>query len=738
MKCRFSVVLVVLLAFFALAPEARAADGLDGLYWAAAGQDAPAVVRAQAVDGETWLFLPASSELSALKLYFDGETAELSADGGVLAVQSGAAFDLTALFPSAPGDGVYTVEMSRDGRTVSLHIMVSANTASLFLTSDDPVSGGREWIELSKSNRASGQACLLSAGGDVIYAGGMKQIKGRGNTTWTGYPKKPYQIKLSTASDLMENGESAATWVLLANYCDESLIHNRFTFDLAGDLGLAYSPHCRPVDLYYDGEYRGSYLLSEKTETGSSRVEVEDLEKAIEKANPDITDFDSLPLVSGSTPAGNPCQYVSGISLPTDYSGGYLLEMDYEDRAKEEASWFSTSLGMHLAVKSPEYLPGDAMDYISSCWQEFEDALAAGGVNPQTGKSYGDCADVTSLAMVYLLEELSQDPDSFRSSCFFYRDAGDGPIYAGPVWDFDSCYGSDNISPGTTVLQAGQTAMGRLLLAVPSFRGEVQRCWAEKLYPLLTEYVSGQDGHSISAYGVELAASRRMDAVLWPEAAPADYGAALDDFRSFVSQRAQWLDKTMSSWTADTVFPLGFADVAAGSWYGDAVSYVTERGLFSGASEALFAPQGTMSRAMTVTVLYRLAGTPAPGGPAGFRDVSSSAWYSDAVAWAVSAGLVTGSGDGSFRPDEPVTRQELVTMLRRFARTQGADMRTSRIPAAFTDLDGVSAQAKEDFAWAMRHGLILGTSGSTLSPWQSVSRAQAAVIFQRFDLFLGK
>ena len=110
MKLRVNILLVVLLAFFVLAPEAQAAAEFDGLYCqASAGQAAPAVVRVREVDGESWLFLPSSTDLSALTLYFDGAAAELAANGGSVTVQSGAACDLAALFPQEPAGGVYAV-----------------------------------------------------------------------------------------------------------------------------------------------------------------------------------------------------------------------------------------------------------------------------------------------------------------------------------------------------------------------------------------------------------------------------------------------------------------------------------------------------------------------------------------------------------------------------------------------------------------------------------------------------
>ncbi len=105
---------------------------------------------------------------------------------------------------------------------------------------------------------------MVSADGGSVYSGGLKQIKARGNSTFTYADKKSYQIKLETASDLLGNQEQVKTWVLLAGYFDATQMHDKLMKDLATDLGLAYTASCNWVNLYYDGEYRGVYLLSEK------------------------------------------------------------------------------------------------------------------------------------------------------------------------------------------------------------------------------------------------------------------------------------------------------------------------------------------------------------------------------------------------------------------------------------------------------------------------------------------
>lgn len=712
----------VLALALAVLPASAAGNSLTDLTWQAGPETA--AVGTQQADGGTWLFLPAAADLTHLALTFGGGEITLSHGDRSLVIRSGEPFDLTALFASPPDDGVWTVALARGRDGLTLHLMQSESLRSLYLTSADPAKD-RTWVERSKDNKAKGSAVLLRADGSTVYAGGLKQIKGRGNSTWN-YPKKPYQIKLADKADLLETGEAPeSTWVLLANYCDETLLHNTLTYALAQDFGLAFTPHCAPVDLYYDGEYRGSYLLSEKTEVGEGRVQIDDLEGAIEKANPDV-DLDALATATAQNASGNPYQYVSGLTAPEDCSGGYLLEMDFADRAQAEKSWFTTSAGKYLVVKSPEFMPQTAMDYLSQLWQAFEDAVAGGGRDPVTERAYTQLMDLESLAKCYLMLELSQDGDAFQSSTYFYKPAGEEKFYAGPLWDFDSAYGSYGKESQVTALVAGRTQFGRKLLAIPSFRAAVQEAYGD-LYPLVEKAVQTD----LPAFAETLSASRAMDRVLWPESAPNPFDAAVEGLGSFVTQRNQWLYGEVMGWTEDTILPAGFSDVPADAWYADPVDYVTAKGLMNGVSEIHFAPNDTMTRAMAVTVLWRMAGEPAAGAGSAFSDVAAGSWYEKAVAWAAETQVAGGYPGGTFRPDQAVTRQELVTFFARFARAQGGALTAPPIPETFPDRDQVPDWAREAFGWAISRGILTGDTDGSLSPGELALRCQGAALFQR-------
>ena len=174
-----------------------------------------------------------------------------------------------------------------------------------------------------------------------------------------------------------------------------------------------------------------------------------------------------------------------------------------------------------------------------------------------------------------------------------------------------------------------------------------------------------------------------------------------------------------------------FRDVAEDSWFYDAVKYAYEKGLMTGVSADTFDPNGTCTRAQIVTILYRLAGSPRVSG-ASFSDVTAGAWYADAVAWANANGIVNGHADGSFAPDEAVTREQLAAILYRYAQYAKRDTSAAASLSGYTDGGAVSGYAGTAMAWANAEGLITGTDGNALLPRSSATRAQVAAILMRF------
>lgn len=175
-----------------------------------------------------------------------------------------------------------------------------------------------------------------------------------------------------------------------------------------------------------------------------------------------------------------------------------------------------------------------------------------------------------------------------------------------------------------------------------------------------------------------------------------------------------------------------FYDVRPGDWFYDAVIWAYENGIMDGMDIGWFQPDGTVSRAMAVTVLYRMEGQPAVSGSSGFTDVVSGSWYDDAVTWASKNGIVLGVTEDTYRPNDPVTREQLAAILFRYADYKGYDTSASADLTGYADYAEVSAYAVPALRWACGCGIIDGSAGK-LDPRSGATRAQLATMLMRFD-----
>ena len=337
---------------------------------------------------------------------------------------------------------------------VKLYVGQSATTYTFYILSEIPnvyveTSTGVDFLYRSKENRdKSAEIIITDENGNIVYddvsAKTNSEIKSRGNATF-GYAKKPYQIKLAKKTDLFGMGK-AKTWILLANYMDSTFIRNAISFEIADTLGLAYSPKSTFVNLYIDNEFCGLYQLCEKTQIGTNRIEITDLEELNEKAN-DGVNLNALRTVVESPNLPNLTQisYVSGMSNPADITGGYLIELD-NIHGMSEKSWFRTANNNVYTVKSPECASREQVLYIAALVSEMEEAIYSASGKNSKGKHFSEYVDVESLIAMYMTYEITKNWDAYVGSTFFYKDKDDGGktsmIYAGPAWDFDHSFGN--------------------------------------------------------------------------------------------------------------------------------------------------------------------------------------------------------------------------------------------------------------------------------------------------------
>jgi len=181
---------------------------------------------------------------------------------------------------------------------------------------------------------------------------------------------------------------------------------------------------------------------------------------------------------------------------------------------------------------------------------------------------------------------------------------------------------------------------------------------------------------------------------------------------------------------APTPFP--FIDVSSGAWYREYIEFVWEEGLMTGVSSTAFAPQDTLSRAMVATIIHRMAGEPTVDFYPEFSDVPAGLWYSNAVVWAAQNEIVFGIGGGQFAPHANVTRQEMATMLFRYAEAMGFDPGANGWASDFIDAYQISGWALEALQWATYNDLIRGQGGDRVNPTGTATRAERAAIIARF------
>lgn len=177
----------------------------------------------------------------------------------------------------------------------------------------------------------------------------------------------------------------------------------------------------------------------------------------------------------------------------------------------------------------------------------------------------------------------------------------------------------------------------------------------------------------------------------------------------------------------------GFLDVSEGDWFYSSVVYAKENGIMSGLSEDTFGPAENLSRAQVAAILYRMTGSPDVQYVQKFKDVYSKEWYSNAVIWASNAGIVSGYGNGNFGPNDNVTREQIATMMYRYANYLALET----VPkmgdiSSYSDSDKVSNYAVDATKWAVGYGLISGTTSTTISPLGNTTRAECAAITKRF------
>lgn len=500
-------------------------------------------------DGVYYFLMPTSADINSATLYHNFDSVEINGK----AVASG------DILTDLPKNKKFTV--TADGEDYTAYIMQSSSIASMFITTE---SGSMDAINADPYHERaeSGQMLLVDSEGAVSYDGALNSIKGRGNTTWR-LDKKPYNIKLPKKASLL-GMKSSKKWCLLANAQEHSMMRNRVAYDLADEVGLDFSPESRYLDLYANGEYLGTYQLSEKVDLGKNNlVSITDLQGNTEDALTaagENNDIESYSL----TKSGNRQGYELPLN-PDDITGGYLLEYVV---TPEEPCYFITTREQAVDLKTVNSI--EQVNYIADFVQDMEDALYSETGYNSKGKHYTDYLDLESAALMYLLEELSVNIDTGISSCFFYKDSdltGDGKLHAAPVWDYDVAFGNlsaikDSVSMlSTTDIFAGiskryetdyYTIIGQFAQH-EDFMEEAKRLWNERFVPafdILNGYTEGTGRlKSFEQYSSLVSDSAEMNYTRWNirstilvHSAGTTHKSQLSYYLKWISARKNFMD----------------------------------------------------------------------------------------------------------------------------------------------------------------------------------------------------
>lgn len=489
------------------------------------------------------LFLPGAARNTGLKVLLGGGALLLDGE----ALRQGQALLL------APGEHLLTAQDGPEpGREWEFVVLYGSRIPCAFL---ETASGSLEALYASKEHSESASLTLLGADGSPEYTGAVEGMHGRGNITWDYPEKKSFQLKLPQKTSLL-GMPAARRWLLISNVYDKSLLRNQTVFAMARRMGMHFVPRSHQIELYINGEYRGCYLLCEKIEVGSGRVEL-----------PKLGERNQRTLTKKMLPGQNPpteerqgeygllrCAQTKTAALGQDV--GYLLELELTDRFLFEGGCgFISRQGQAVSLKSPSEPSQEQVEYIAGVYQRLEDLLYP----PKDGVAQGaleELIDLHSFAQKYLIEELCKNLDANSTSQYFYKqpDSADVRLFAGPVWDYDKALASEGFvmddlrelakPAGWWAARPQGHAFWPGLCRRPEFRVAVRQSFFEELMPVAGQMLA--EGW-VCADARRLADSAAMDALRWqggdydPDAFPKEYLVEAEKIETFLAARMAWL-----------------------------------------------------------------------------------------------------------------------------------------------------------------------------------------------------
>ena len=406
-------------------------------------------------DGCSYVFLPSYAEMDQVTVAFSNRKRLVLGNKELANGSTCGAFALNQEYAFQIGNEEGTIQFRK-----------SANLPTLYI---DTVSGSMEGVYADKENEESASITLYSAEGFVEYRDGSCILKGRGNSTWR-QPKKPFLLKLSDQVELLNMGEDSE-WILLANYSDESNLHNKLVFDMADQICEAWTPKCEFVDLYLNGQYNGLYLLAEKVESGVNRIDMD-----------------------------------------TD-AGDFLCSVDFSIRTETLENPFCTEYGRTIAICEPNDLSKEAKLRIIDLVNQQERIILS-----QEDIVDSQLVDIDSWVRKYLIDEIAGNTDADLSSSYFYY--SDGVFHGGPVWDYDIAFGNTIqnhypkalIAKNYTKYEDFVSVYYSALFDNVSFVKRLTEIYENEFLPVLNKMID----HDIQNTAEQIAVAETLNRIRWP------------------------------------------------------------------------------------------------------------------------------------------------------------------------------------------------------------------------------
>lgn len=327
----------------------------------------------------------------------------------------------------------------------------------------------------SKKEYIDANVYIVSEDGTRLLATSKTGVRGRGNASW-GFPKKPYRIKFAEKQNPLGAPATDKSWTLINNYGDKTLMRNILAFEVSRRVGMAYTPFCTPVDLVFNGEYEGCYQFCDQVEVGTNRVPAKD---------------------------------------------GYFIEIDAY--AYDEDVYFYSAKGIPVTVKYPkdDKITSAQKSFIQSYFGKMETAVFSSSFkDPATG--YRKYLDLDSFLQNFIVGEFCGNTDTYWS-VNMYKDAGEGVLYTGPVWDYDLAFENDDrtypinnlsdfiyASAGSVAADAVRKMVNRIVKSDADARARLVEIWDATRPKLedLNDYVD--------ATAALLEESQRLNFKRWP------------------------------------------------------------------------------------------------------------------------------------------------------------------------------------------------------------------------------